>query len=60
MGTGIDANDNTVLVHAKGVANRTQVRFGWENTANLNLMNKEGLPPPAEHGQVIHDKQDAG
>ncbi len=34
----------TVVVHADGVAEPTQVRFGWSNTANPNLMNKEGLP----------------
>jgi sialate O-acetylesterase len=35
---------NTVVVHAKEVEKPTQVRFGWSNTANPNLMNKEGLP----------------
>jgi len=35
---------NTVIVQAQGVAQPTQVRFGWRNTANPNLMNKEGLP----------------
>jgi sialate O-acetylesterase len=34
----------TVVVHAAGVANPTQVRFGWSKTANPNLANKEGLP----------------
>jgi sialate O-acetylesterase len=33
-----------VVVSAAGVDNPTQVRFGWRNTANPNLMNKEGLP----------------
>jgi sialate O-acetylesterase len=34
----------TVVVHSAAVAQPTQVRFGWRNTANPNLMNKEGLP----------------
>jgi sialate O-acetylesterase len=34
----------TVVVSAKGVESPTQVRFGWRNTANPNLANKEGLP----------------
>jgi sialate O-acetylesterase len=34
----------TVLVHAAAVSQPTQVRFGWRNIANPNLMNKEGLP----------------
>lgn len=35
---------DVVVVSASGVANPTQVRFGWKQTANPNLMNKEGLP----------------
>lgn len=35
---------NTVVVQAQGVSEPTQVRFGWRNTANPNLINKEGLP----------------
>jgi sialate O-acetylesterase len=35
---------DVVIVHAKDVANPTQVRFGWRKIANPNLMNKEGLP----------------
>lgn len=35
---------DTVVVHARGVDNPTQVRFGWRTTTNPNLMNKEGLP----------------
>jgi sialate O-acetylesterase len=35
---------NTVVAQAPGVAEPTQIRFGWRNTANPNLMNKEGLP----------------
>jgi sialate O-acetylesterase len=35
---------NTVVVQAQNVAEPTQVRYGWRNTANPNLMNKEGLP----------------
>ena len=38
----IDGKD--VVVSAKGVEKPTQVRFGWTNVANPNLMNKEGLP----------------
>jgi sialate O-acetylesterase len=35
---------DTVVVEAKEVASPTQVRFGWRNVANPNLVNKEGLP----------------
>ena len=35
---------DTVLVEAKEVAAPTQVRFGWRNETNPNLVNKEGLP----------------
>lgn len=35
---------DAVVVHANGVETPTQVRFGWRNIANPNLMNKEGLP----------------
>ncbi len=35
---------DAVVVQAKGVETPTQVRFGWRNIANPNLMNKEGLP----------------
>ncbi len=35
---------DTVVVEAKEVPSPTQVRFGWQNTANPNLINKEGLP----------------
>jgi sialate O-acetylesterase len=35
---------NTVVVHASGVEKPTQVRFGWRNIANPNLINKDGLP----------------
>jgi sialate O-acetylesterase len=35
---------DTVVVEAKEVASPTQVRFGWRNEANPNLINKEGLP----------------
>jgi sialate O-acetylesterase len=34
----------TVVVQAAGVPRPTQVRFGWRNVANPNLMNSEGLP----------------
>jgi len=35
---------NTIVVHAKQVESPTQVRFGWRNEANPNLVNQEGLP----------------
>ena len=35
---------DTVVVQAREVASPTQVRFGWRNEANPNLVNKEGLP----------------
>jgi sialate O-acetylesterase len=34
----------TVVVGAKAVASPTQVRFGWRNVANPNLVNQAGLP----------------
>lgn len=34
----------SVVVHASGVEQPTQVRFGWSNVANPNLVNKKGLP----------------
>ncbi len=40
---------DTVVVEAKGVDRPTQVRFGWRNTANPNLMNKAGLPASPFH-----------
>lgn len=39
-----DIDGETIVVHAKDVSAPTQVRFGWRNTANPNLVNKEGLP----------------
>jgi sialate O-acetylesterase len=35
---------DTVVVQSKDVAAPTQVRFGWRNVANPNLMNGKGLP----------------
>lgn len=35
---------DTVVVSSSEVAKPTQVRFGWNNLANPNLTNKEGLP----------------
>jgi sialate O-acetylesterase len=35
---------DTVVVEAKEVASPAQVRFGWHNATNPNLINKEGLP----------------
>lgn len=34
----------TVVVEAKGLSEPKQVRFGWSNTANPNLINAAGLP----------------
>jgi sialate O-acetylesterase len=33
-----------VVVHASGIASPAQVRFGWRNIANPNLVNGAGLP----------------
>ena len=38
----VDGKD--VVVSSKSVEKPTQVRFGWTNTTNPNLSNKEGLP----------------
>lgn len=35
---------NTIVVQAKNVKNPIAVRFAWDNTAEPNLFNKEGLP----------------
>jgi sialate O-acetylesterase len=35
---------DAVVVEAKDVATPANVRFGWHNQANPNLVNKEGLP----------------
>ncbi len=35
---------NTVVVSSDSVANPVAVRFGWHQTAEPNLVNKEGLP----------------
>jgi len=35
---------DSVVVFAKAVANPTQVRFGWHNEAQPNLVNSTGLP----------------
>ncbi|MEM7231201.1 MAG: sialate O-acetylesterase [Planctomycetota bacterium] len=35
---------DTVVVQAEGIATPAQVRFGWSNVADPNLVNKEGLP----------------
>lgn len=34
----------SIVVQSKEVAEPKQVRFGWSNTANPNLINAEGLP----------------
>ena len=35
---------STIVVSSPDVANPVDVRFGWENSAEPNLFNKEGLP----------------
>jgi sialate O-acetylesterase len=35
---------DTIVVQSKDVPSPTQVKFGWRNVANPNLVNKEGLP----------------
>ena len=35
---------NSIIVRSKGVPEPAAVRFGWIETAQPNLMNKEGLP----------------
>ncbi len=35
---------SAIVVQSKEITAPTQVRFGWSNTANPNLMNSEGLP----------------
>jgi sialate O-acetylesterase len=35
---------HTIVVQATAVTMPTQIRFGWRNEINPNLMNKEGLP----------------
>jgi sialate O-acetylesterase len=39
-----EVDGKTVLVWAEGIDQPTQVRFGWSNTANPNLVNSAGLP----------------
>ncbi len=39
--------DNTVIVSSDNVANPAAVRFGWHETAEPNLINREGLPAAA-------------
>jgi len=38
----IDGNE--VVVQARSVEKPLEVRFGWHNKANPNLVNQEGLP----------------
>ena len=40
----IDSAKQTVLVRADDVSKPAHVRFGWSNTAQPNLVNKEKLP----------------
>ena len=35
---------STVVVGGKGIKNPVAVRFAWDNIAEHNLFNKEGLP----------------
>jgi sialate O-acetylesterase len=35
---------NTVVVLSKDVSNPTAVRYGWANTPDVNLYNREGIP----------------
>lgn len=37
-------NSNTIIVEAKGLKSPVAVRFAWDNMAEPNLFNKEGLP----------------
>jgi sialate O-acetylesterase len=39
-----EIDGKTVVVSAENLANPTQVRFGWTNTAIPNLVNSAGLP----------------
>lgn len=39
-----ETDGQTVVVSGPGVDNPTQVRFGWRNQANPNLVNSVGLP----------------
>ncbi len=39
-----EIDGKTVVVWAEGVDQPTQVRFGWSNIANPNLVNSAGLP----------------
>ena len=41
---GATLDGDTVLVQAKKVPAPTQVRFGWHDKTNPNLVNQEGLP----------------
>ena len=43
---------DTLIVHAQSVPKPTAVRFGWDQLAEPNLINKEGLPasPFRTHG----------
>ena len=39
-----EIDGETVVVSSESVAKPTTVRFGWNDSAEPNLMNKEGLP----------------
>jgi sialate O-acetylesterase len=47
----IAADGKSLTVHSDKVTAPTQVRFAWSETAEPNLMNKEGLPAGAFHSQ---------
>ena len=39
-----DIDGVTVVVSSKDIAHPTAVRYGWANTPDVDLYNKEGLP----------------
>jgi sialate O-acetylesterase len=45
----ISADGKTLLVSSEKIAKPDRVRFAWSQTAEPNLMNKEGLPAGAFH-----------
>jgi sialate O-acetylesterase len=47
----IAADGKSITVSAEKIPAPTQVRFAWHETAEPNLMNKEGLPAGAFHSQ---------
>jgi sialate O-acetylesterase len=47
----IAADGKSISVSSDQIPAPTQVRFAWSETAEPNLMNKEGLPAGAFHSQ---------